>query len=95
MEDHRRYPPQMTGPMPTRNGDIVISHDAIFRSLYAVWRVSTDGQQARDAAAFVIKRIGRADAVNMAKLMARESRSAIYLVDSTSASWVCLSDLPR
>ena len=81
--------------MPTRNGDIVISHDAELRSLYAVWRVSRKGQQARAAAAFVFKAIGRADAVNMAKLMARESRSAIYLIDLSSAWWVSLSDLVR
>jgi hypothetical protein len=81
--------------MPTQNGDVVISHDAKSRSLYAVWRVSTKGQQARATAAFVFNAIGRPDAVNMAKLMARESRSAIYLIDVSSVSWVCLSNVVR
>jgi hypothetical protein len=83
--------PEMTGPIPTRDGDIVISHDDTSWSMYSVWCVAIDGQQAcgetESSAA-----MGRPGALKLAKLMARESRGAIYILDSGSAAWIKLSD---
>lgn len=94
----RKRVPGTVEPMPTRRGDIVIAHDDTVRSLYAVWRVMADGQQAcgDHAASYAI---GRAGAVGLARLMVLESlravfrgcRAATFLLDTHSGQWNTLA----
>ena len=77
-----------TGPIPTRDGDIVISHDPASRSLYSVWHVTTDAQQACGLAAEpASSALGRPAALRLAHLLAVKSRGADFFVDPVSGQW--------
>ena len=77
----------MTGPMPTRDGDIVITHSEDSRSLFLVWRVTDDGQQWCERITSSALAMGRQGALKLAARMATESRGAIYLLDPASGEW--------
>ena len=78
---------EMTGPMPTRDGDIVITHSEESRSLFLVWRVTDDGQQESVKTASTAWAMGREAALKLAAIMANESRGVIYWHDPTSGEW--------
>ena len=78
----------MTGPMPTRDGDIVITHSEDSRSLFLVWRVTDDGQQACAGTTESAWAMGREGALKLAAIMAKDYRGAIYMHDPTSGEWM-------
>ena len=77
----------MTGPIPTRDGDIVVSHQDARLSLYAVWRVVSDAQQACGETGYTAQALGRLGALGLATLMAAERRGAVFFLDWGSGDW--------
>jgi hypothetical protein len=73
--------------MPTREGDLVVSHDETSKSMHSVWRVVVSGQQVADSSSSGASAIGGPAALHLARMMARERKGAIYLVDPTSGVW--------
>lgn len=82
----------MVGPMPTKAGDIVVSHPEAATSMSSVWHVMADGQQECGQPGSASHAIGRSGALKLARLMARESGGDIFLLDTDSGRWTTLSD---
>lgn len=83
----------MIGPMPTRDGDVVITQGTD-RSTFAVWVVVDDGQQAPAPTAYTATAVGRAAARQMAHWLALDTKGTVYLLDATSGRWTRLADDP-
>jgi hypothetical protein len=82
----------MTGLMPTRNGDIVISHRESSASVYLIWPVTAAAQQKAGSPLRTSTAIGRARAMKFAISLARTSRSRIFFVDTDTEEWTKLAD---
>jgi hypothetical protein len=81
----------MTGPMPTRDGDIVISHCGSNPPTYSVWYVLEDLQQAVSPPVDPATVIGRPEAVQLGRSMARESKGTLYFHDTDARTWTKVS----
>ena len=82
----------MTGLMPTRNGDIVISHRESSASVYLIWPVTETAQQKAGSPQCTSTAIGRDRAMKFAISLARTSRGRILFVDTDSKEWTKLAD---
>ena len=82
----------MTGLMPTRNGDIVISHRESSASVYLIWPVAEKAQQKASPLLYTSAAIGRARAMKFATSLARTNRGRIFFVDTDSKEWTKLAD---
>ena len=82
----------MTGLMPTRNGDIVISHRESSASVFLIWPVAETAQQIASPLLYTSPAIGRARAMKFATSLARRSRGRIFFVDTDSKVWTKLAD---
>ena len=79
----------MTGPIPTLNGDVVVTHNEYTHSVYVIWRVSGDGEQAcREWKASALA-TAREDALKIATSMA--ANHVIYWFDPGSDEWAKLA----
>lgn len=81
----------MTGPMPTRDGDVVVSQ--LVGAEFLVWHVVHDGQQQPspgERGAPVV--MGRSTAVALGRMMARASRGSVFFVEQDTLNWTKLSD---
>jgi hypothetical protein len=81
----------MNGPMPTRDGDIVISHGEASPSLFVLWQAIESAQQDARVEQYRSTALGRAAALTLARLMAAESRGAIFLLETALGTWTELS----
>jgi hypothetical protein len=81
----------MTGPMPTRDGDVVIAHGVSVRSIYVVWTVGEDREQEPSPAASAASARGREAAQALAARVARESHGAIFFHDLAAGRWTKLT----
>lgn len=77
----------MTGPMPTREGDVVVSHSDSESSRYAVWRVEADVQQTPSASAYVSTAYGAVAALRLGRKMLVQIRSAVFVLELDSLTW--------
>ena len=82
----------MTGLMPTRDGDIVISHRESSASVYLIWPVAEKAQQKASPRLYTSTAIGRARAMKFATSLARKSRGRIFFFDTDSEKWTKLAD---
>ena len=82
---------RMTGPMPTRDGDIVISHRGSNPAMYSVWYMLEDRQQDVSPPVDAAPASGRPEAVQLGLSMARESRGALFCRDTDSGTWTKVS----
>ena len=80
-------PGGVTGPMPTRRGDIVISHDDASRTMYCVWHIVADAQQIAGTSESTSTAMGRTAALKLAAMMAKSSSGAVYLLNTDTATW--------
>jgi hypothetical protein len=79
----------MTGPMPTLDGDIVVTHNEYTHSLYVIWRVSSDGEQACGEWKASTLATAREEALQIAASMAADH--VIYSFDPGSDEWAKLA----
>ncbi len=78
----------MTEPMPTRKGDVVVSHRGTGVSLCAVWIVEADLQQTPSPSTYVSIALGTEAAFKLAKRTIRKRRRAdVFLFDQGSLTW--------
>jgi hypothetical protein len=77
--------------MPTRDGDIVVSHADASPSVYTLWQAIEDAQQEAHVDQYRSTALGRVAAMTLARLMAAESRGAIFLLEMDAGSWTELS----
>jgi hypothetical protein len=78
----------MTGSMPTRDGDVVVSSTGTEPALCTVWRVETDGQQAPGPATHASIAHGCDTALKLAAVMTRESRGGtVFPFDQRTLTW--------
>jgi hypothetical protein len=84
---HRPLSPQM----PTRDGDIVISHPEQSTPNYVLWVVLEDGQEEAPPDAFTYTALGRTAALHLAAGMARENRGAVFLREVETSAWTRVS----
>ena len=84
----------MSGPMPTRPGHIVITHGEATRSLYLVWRVTSDGQQHCEEMASSAWAMSPEGAMKLAGVMAGERGCAIFSHDPESGEWMQTNPRP-
>jgi hypothetical protein len=82
----------MTGLMPTRHGDIVISHRESSASVYLIWPVAEKAQQKASPRLYTSTMMGRARAMKFAISLARTSKGRIFFVDTDSDDWTKLAD---
>ena len=82
----------MTGLMPTRDGDIVISHRESSASVYLIWPVAEKAQQKASPLLYTSTAMGRARAIKFATALARTRRGRIFFVDTDSDDWTKLAD---
>ena len=73
-------------PMPTRAGDVVISHgdDHAFR--FCVWHVETDLQQTRRSSRCIATALGHPAALTVARLIMQE-HSSVFEVEQDGVTW--------
>jgi hypothetical protein len=80
---------RMPVPMPSKVGDVVITHVLGARSSYLVWVVIRDGQrEPGDVAAEASELM---DAMTEARRLAARSGGAIFLLEQESGLWTPLS----
>jgi hypothetical protein len=80
-------------PMPTRIGDVVISHPSAKSWKYFVWRVFLNRQQVVNSRTAATAAIGGSAAMALARLMVREQGAgAIYFLQEDTLTWTKLSD---
>ena len=80
----------MTGPVPTRDGDVMIAAENA-SAVFAVWTVGRDGQQEPDADTYVSAALGRPGAKQLAFLMAREMRGSVFFLERQMGTWTKLT----
>ena len=80
----------MTGPMATRDGDVVIAHRN--RTAFAVWAVTDDGQQEPRPDTHVSIALGRPGALQLGRMIARDSRGAVFVVEQDGVTWTKVYD---
>jgi hypothetical protein len=80
----------MTEAMPTRDGDIVISHVEASAAFYLLWTVIDEGQQEPRPEQYASTALGRTAALALARMMARESRGAVIFLDAAMSGWTKL-----
>jgi hypothetical protein len=85
----------MIGAMPTRAGDIVISHAVASASFYVLWKVIDEGQQESRPEQYASTALGRTAALALARMMARESRGAVFSLDAATSAWTKLAWQPH
>ena len=73
--------------MPTRAGDVVVSCTDSEPARCTLWHVVADAQQVPEPAARVSVALGTDAALKLAKMMARESRAAVFLFDQDALTW--------
>jgi hypothetical protein len=73
--------------MPTRAGDVVVSCTDREPARCTLWRVEADAQQVHEPAASVSTAHGSGAALKLAKMMARETRGAVFLFDQATSMW--------
>jgi hypothetical protein len=79
-------------PMPTRVGDVVITHVISTRSSYLVWLAVNDAQQEpRDVAAETTELI---DAIIAARDLAKMTHGAVFLREHGSGLWIPIEGPP-
>lgn len=81
------------GPIPTRDGDVVITYDRSVPTDHVLWTVLDDGQQQPGwiLSAVVILRSGRLSARTLAGHMARVTGGAVFYHELTDGTWTRLS----
>jgi hypothetical protein len=83
----------MTGPMPTHDGDVVVSHNGAKMQLCAVWTVASDFQQTPSPDAFLCSALGFEAALRLGALIVRErQRGTLFLFDNDSLTWTNPAD---
>ena len=80
----------MTGSMPTRDGDVVITQQEA-SAIFSVWHVLEDGQQEPGSIATQSTVVGRQAARQLAEILASSSRGAIFLLEHEPGTWTRLS----
>jgi hypothetical protein len=74
--------------MPTRDGDVVVvSTGGTEPALCTLWHVDRDDQQVPGPTTAVSTAHGTDAALQLAKMMARESRGSVFLFDQETLSW--------
>jgi hypothetical protein len=81
----------MTGQMPARDGDTVILHTESPAAPYVLWVVLSDGQQQPRPDQYASTTVGRTMAFELARLMARENRGAVFFPEVTTGTWIKVS----
>ncbi len=83
----------MIGMMPTRTGDVVVTHSAADPSRCQLWHVEADLQQTVSPSGYTSTACGLQAALKLAKMMGRESRGgAVFLRELDTLTWTKLSD---
>jgi hypothetical protein len=78
--------------MPTRDGDIVISHRESSASVYVIWPVGATAQQKASPMLYTSTASRRAVAMKLAVSLARTSHGRVFFVDTDSDEWTKLAD---
>ncbi len=80
----------MSEPMPTKEGDAVISHTSVIPSRYNIWLVVEDGQQEPHhlVSSNVASELG--DAYHQARALGGD----VFLLHQPSLEWTLLSEPP-
>jgi hypothetical protein len=81
----------MIESIPTRDGDVVVSHSQAWRFEYLVWPVVDDGQQQPRATVSTIATRGRDAALDMARRLARNTSGAVFVLECDSGAWSTLA----
>ena len=80
----------MTAQMPTRSGDVVITHSAAAPSRYYLWHVEADQQQNVNGCGYLLTTCGLHAAIKAASVMADETGSAVFLRELNTLTWTKL-----
>ena len=81
-----------TGRIPTKPGDIIVTHSAGAGASYHVWRVDTFGQQDVGPSGYAFTAAGLIEALQRIDIMVDAHPGSIFLRELDTFNWTRLSD---